>query len=114
MSLEKIQERIREFANERNWEQFHTPKNLAMAIGSESGELLEIFQWMNEKASMFPDYKDVGSNKGITLRHHDIFPQNMRFSQNRSNRIYEQKIDKNTEKYPVEKSYVNTVKYNRR
>ena len=44
MSLEKIQERIRDFASERNWEQFHNPKNLAMAIGSETGELLEIYQ----------------------------------------------------------------------
>lgn len=38
--------RIREFANERDWEQFHTPKNLAMALSVEVSELVEIFQWM--------------------------------------------------------------------
>lgn len=39
-------ERIREFAQERDWEQFHTPKNLAMALSVEASELVEIFQWM--------------------------------------------------------------------
>ena len=41
-----IQARLRRFATERDWEQFHTPKNLAMALAGEVGELLEIFQWL--------------------------------------------------------------------
>lgn len=41
-----LQQRLREFAGERDWEQFHTPKNLAMALAGEVGELLEIFQWL--------------------------------------------------------------------
>ena len=43
MNVIKIQNIIREFTKKRDWEQFHNPKNLAMAIGSESGELLDIF-----------------------------------------------------------------------
>ncbi|MGN7246928.1 nucleotide pyrophosphohydrolase [Janibacter anophelis] len=46
MNTEVWTERIREFARERDWEQFHTPKNLAMALSVEASELVEIFQWM--------------------------------------------------------------------
>ena len=46
MNTDTWTERIREFARERNWEQFHTPKNLAMALSVEASELVEIFQWM--------------------------------------------------------------------
>lgn len=42
----ELQRRLREFARERDWEQFHTPKNLAMALAGEVGELVEIFQWL--------------------------------------------------------------------
>jgi hypothetical protein len=44
--LDALRVRLREFARERDWEQFHTPKNLAMALAGEVGELLEIFQWL--------------------------------------------------------------------
>jgi NTP pyrophosphatase (non-canonical NTP hydrolase) len=43
--LEKLRDDLRRFAAERDWEQFHTPKNLAMAIGSEAGELLDVLRW---------------------------------------------------------------------
>lgn len=46
MNTEVWTARIREFAQERDWEQFHTPKNLAMALSVEASELVEIFQWM--------------------------------------------------------------------
>lgn len=46
MNTDVWTERIREFARERDWEQFHTPKNLAMALSVEASELVEIFQWM--------------------------------------------------------------------
>lgn len=46
MNTEVWTQRIREFAQERDWEQFHTPKNLAMALSVEASELVEIFQWM--------------------------------------------------------------------
>ena len=49
--LDELQARIREFARERDWEQFHTPKNLAMALSGEVGELLEIFQWLTPEQS---------------------------------------------------------------
>ena len=51
-SLEQLKIRLREFAKERDWDQFHTPKNLSMALAGEAGELLEHFQWLTEKESM--------------------------------------------------------------
>ena len=47
--------RLREFAAERDWEQFHSPKNLAMALTVEAAELLEEFQWLTEPESLTPD-----------------------------------------------------------
>lgn len=49
--LEKLRIRISDFANERDWNQFHSPKNLSMALIVEAGELLEHFQWMKQKDS---------------------------------------------------------------
>jgi NTP pyrophosphatase (non-canonical NTP hydrolase) len=46
MTLQELQEQVRRFAQERDWEQFHDPKNLSMALAGEAGELLEIFQWL--------------------------------------------------------------------
>lgn len=51
MDIEKLQRRLRLFAAERNWEQFHSPKNIAMALSVEASELLEHFQWLTESQS---------------------------------------------------------------
>src|SRR5450631_2900165 len=51
MELENLREKLREFAAARDWEQFHSPKNLAMALSVEAGELLETFQWLTEAQS---------------------------------------------------------------
>ena len=46
-----LAERLRKFAEERDWDQFHSPKNLSMALNVEAGELLEHFQWLTEEQS---------------------------------------------------------------
>ena len=50
-SLEDLNAQLLAFARERDWEQFHSPKNLSMALAGEAGELLEHFQWLNEEQS---------------------------------------------------------------
>jgi dCTP diphosphatase len=50
-AIDDLQQRLRTFAQDRDWEQFHTPKNLAMALAGEVGELLEIFQWLSLEQS---------------------------------------------------------------
>ena len=51
MDIERVQRVLRAFALEREWEQFHHPKNLAMALAGEAGELVEIYQWLTELES---------------------------------------------------------------
>jgi len=53
--LENLAQRLRDFARERDWEQFHAPKNLSMALAVEVSELLEEFQWLSEAESADPD-----------------------------------------------------------
>lgn len=52
MNIEQLQQRLRVFAAERQWQRFQTPKNLAMAMVVEAAELVEIFQWMTAEESM--------------------------------------------------------------
>src|SRR5688572_29467874 len=49
--LERLRNELRSFAAERDWDQFHSPKNLAMALSAEAGELLEVFQWLTPEES---------------------------------------------------------------
>lgn len=48
MDIRALQQELRQFAAERDWEQFHTPKNLAIALSVEASELLEVFQWLDD------------------------------------------------------------------
>ncbi len=59
-SLADLNARLLAFARERDWEQFHSPKNLSMALAGEAGELLEHFQWLSEQqsASLPPEKKE--------------------------------------------------------
>ena len=50
-NLEQLRQRVAEFAKVRDWEQFHSPKNLAMALIGEAAEIIEHFQWLSEKQS---------------------------------------------------------------
>ena len=51
MDIPKIQARLKEFALERDWDQYHSPKNLSMALSVEASELMEIFQWVGSEES---------------------------------------------------------------
>ena len=53
--MKKLQTKLTQFVRERNWEQFHSPKNLAMALSVEAAELVEIFQWMEGPESRTVD-----------------------------------------------------------
>lgn len=49
--LDELRQRLRNFATERDWDQFHSPKNLSMALSVEASELVECFQWLTEEQS---------------------------------------------------------------
>ncbi|KAB1224142.1 dCTP pyrophosphatase 1 [Morella rubra] len=58
VTLELLKKKMTEFAKERNWEQFHSPRNLLLALVGEVGELSEIFQWRGEVPKGLPDWKE--------------------------------------------------------
>lgn len=51
MQMKELVQKLREFAKERDWEQFHSPKNLAMALSVEVAEIVEVFQWLTQEES---------------------------------------------------------------
>ena len=102
MNYEKIKNEIKEFVEERDWEQFHTPKNLSIALSVEASELLEIFQWKKED-----EYKNVTEKEKEMAKDEiaDIFYYLVRISEKLNINIEEaffNKMKKNKEKYPKE------------
>ena len=98
----KIKKEIKEFVDERDWDQFHTPKNLSMALSVEASELLEIFQW--QKADEFKSATEK-QKEMIKDEIADIFYYLVRISEKLNINIEEallNKMKKNKEKYPKE------------
>ena len=116
MNLEEIRRRLSEFASERNWDQFHTPKNLSMALSAEAAELLEIFQWLTDEQSK----QIVNNEKEMALVKQeiaDVFIYLTRLADKLGVDIEKavlDKIDQNEKKYPIELAKDNATKYNKR
>ena len=114
MDLNHYKNKIQEFADDRNWEQFHTPKNLAMALSGEIGELTEIFQWLSQEESQNLSDKDLQLAKEEVA---DIFIYLLRLSTKLDIDLEDAVIEKleiNAKKYPVDLARDNAVKYNKR
>lgn len=115
-SIEMLQENLRAFAKERDWEQFHTPKNLAIALSVEASELLEHFQWLSTDASERSDLSD-DTIKEVEKEIADVFLYLLRLSDRLGVDLVaaaENKLSINAEKYPISLSRGNAVKYSRR
>ena len=114
LDLKKIYSEIEKFTTDRDWDQFHSIKNLSMALSVESAELLEIFQWLTDEQSN--KVKDDPKTKSkIEDEVADIFVYLLRIV-HKSNIDLESavlnKLKKNEEKYPIEMSRGNSKKYN--
>ena len=103
--MKEIMKQIKEFNEERDWDKFHSPENLAKSISIEAGELLECFQWNNNynKDELKYEVADV-MNYCILLCHQiGVDPKE----------IILEKMDISAKKYPVEKSKGVSTKYNK-
>jgi len=116
MDIFAIQKKLHYFVQARNWDQFHSPKNLTMALAAEAAELLEIFQWLTEEQS-----KNITeSEKNMALIKQelaDVFIYLSRLADTMGVDIEREvlaKIELNEKKYPVELSKNSATKYNRR
>ena len=114
MDIDKIKKIINKFAKDRNWDQFHTPKNLSMALSVEASELVEIFQWLNDEESKTLDEKNLQSVREELA---DILIYLIRISHKLDIDLQESVLEKikiNEIKYPIELAKDNAIKYNRR
>lgn len=109
--LAGIARRLREFAAERDWEQFHSPKNLAMALVGEAGELAAEFQWMTEAQSQAPDPAQLAR---IRAEAADVFNYLVRLTDKLDIDLIaaaHEKIDENARRYPADKVRGSSKKY---
>jgi dCTP diphosphatase len=108
MPIADLQGQLREFAAERDWEQFHSPKNLVMALTGEVGELTELFQWLTpEESARIMD--DAGAAGKVRDELADVLAYLLRLSDVLGVDLEEAlaaKIIKNAAKYPAARSSV--------
>ena len=116
MKITEIKKRLAAFAAARNWNQFHSPKNLSMGLAAEAAELLEIFQWLTEKQSVeiAGNQKEMGHIKEEIA---DVFIYLIRLADKLNVDIEKavfEKMELNEMRYPVELSKGDATKYSRR
>ena len=109
--MKELIKKLRKFADEQDWEQFHSPKNLSMALTVEAGEILECFQWLTEEQSKNLDHEalrrvkeEIGDVQIDLARLAD----QLGFSPLEA---AEEKLKQNMKKYPVEKAKGKAKKY---
>lgn len=100
--IEQLQQKLREFASARDWDQFHSPKNLSMALIAEAAELIEHFQWLTEEQS-----HNLPEKTRTEVEHEmaDIFLYLLRLADKLEIdlvEVAERKFKLNEEKYPAD------------
>lgn len=111
-ALESLRDELRRFAADRDWNQFHSPKNLASALTVEAAELLEHFQWLTEEQS---GNLASDARAGVAQELADVFLYLLQLADKLDVDLVEAARDKlalNARKYPVERSRGHSRKYN--
>src|SRR5690554_6071729 len=103
--MDQIMQRLRQFRDDRDWEQFHNPKDLAIALNIEASELLEAFLW---KAPEAADIEKVKEELADVLAYALLLADSYDFD---VQKIVLDKIERNEEKYPVDKAKGIAKKY---
>jgi NTP pyrophosphatase (non-canonical NTP hydrolase) len=109
--IESLQQALRGFAAERDWDQFHSPKNLATALAVEAAEILEHFQWLTEEQSQsLPEAKrnEVADELADVLLYLVRLADKMDIDLMAAAKG---KLQKNSQKYPVDKAKGSSAKY---
>lgn len=106
--LNNLEKKINEFRDERNWRQFHNEKDLAISISLEAAELLELFQWNTSEETIQTKQSEIEDELADVLIYSIMFASNLNLN---VEEIILNKLKKNNEKYPVEKSKDSKEKY---
>jgi NTP pyrophosphatase (non-canonical NTP hydrolase) len=113
VTIADLQGQLRSFVAERDWEQFHSPKNLVMALTAEVGELTEIFQWLTPKQSL-DVMSDPTAATHVADELADVMAYLLRLADVLQVDLVEalrSKITKNAVKYPTELAHGTAAKY---
>jgi len=104
--INKLIEEIKKFHDERDWDQFHNPKDIFIALVSEIGELAECYRWLNEKEISII-HTDLDKKKKVEEEIADIMVYLLTLAYKTNIdivKVIEEKLEKNKKKYPVEKA----------
>lgn len=115
MELKKLQDHLQQFADARNWNPYHTPKNLSMALAGECGELLEIFQWLTPEESA-PENLGPQNRQAVKEEIADVFIYTIRLAAILNINLEEafwEKMEKNGIKYPAGEKDAGGLGFNR-
>ena len=104
----ELVEKIIKFRDDRNWSQFHNPKDLAISISLEAAELLELFQWSNSDEVVENNYQELQDELADILIYCTLMADKLDIDLDEA---VMKKLEKNEKKYPVEKSYNSKEKY---
>jgi NTP pyrophosphatase (non-canonical NTP hydrolase) len=111
--IDTIRKQLFRFRDERNWQQFHTLKNLIISLNLESAELLELTQWKTDE-DLTRLKSDEDFRQALKEECADVFLYLLLIAENGGIDLLaaaEEKIGKNAERYPVEQSYGSAEKY---
>ena len=99
---------VLKFRDERNWKQFHNPKDLAISLSLEAAELLEIFQWSGTDLECADKREKIEEELADVLHYCILMADACHMDMDE---IVQKKVKRNAEKYPVEKAYGRSDKY---
>ena len=100
--------RVLRFRDERNWRQFHTPKDLALSLSLEAAELLEVFQWSSADLTCQDKLPRIREELADVLSYCILMADVCGLD---LDEIMNEKVSRNEEKYPVDKAWGNAAKY---
>lgn len=108
MTIEELQKQVIAFRDERNWKQFHNPKDVALSLSLEASELLENFQWKTSDEAFTINKESITDELADVVIYALLFADEAQIDLAKA---VQQKIKKNALKYPVEKAKGNKSKY---
>ena len=106
--MDNLEEKINAFRDERDWRQFHNEKDLAISISLEASELLELFQWNSSEETIKTKRGEIEDELADVMIYSMMLASNLDLD---IKEIILNKLEKNNEKYPIEKSKGNKEKY---
>ncbi|MFJ7512571.1 nucleotide pyrophosphohydrolase [Peribacillus simplex] len=107
--MKQLQNKVIKFRDERGWQKYHTPKDLAISLSIEASELLENFQWKSDQEAIVKNIENIKDEMADVLIYLLMLSKELNVDLEKA---VETKLQKNAGKYPIEKAYGSNKKYN--